>query len=177
MNIVVLTGSPHKNGTSALLAEQFIKGAKEAGHDIYRFDAAFRKVHPCIACDHCAKDVCVFQDDMVELSPKLLASDMIVFATPIYYFSFSAQLKMVIDRFYAYNQELIDAKKKAVLLATGGDEDAWSFDVIANLYHNLCKYLCLEDQGMVLAQNTFTREMIEQTTYPKQAYELGKALK
>ena len=53
MKIVVITGSPHKNGTSALLAAEFIKGAAEAGNEIYRFDAAFSQVHPCIGCDHC----------------------------------------------------------------------------------------------------------------------------
>ena len=53
MKILVVTGSPHKAGTSTLLAEQFIKGAAEAGHEVCRFDAAFKNVHPCIACERC----------------------------------------------------------------------------------------------------------------------------
>ena len=64
MKILVLTGSPRKNGNSNTLAEHFIKGAKEAGHTVVRFDAATKNVHPCIACNRCGMDGdCVFQDD------------------------------------------------------------------------------------------------------------------
>ena len=66
MKVVVITGSPHTNGTSAFLAEKIIKGATDAGHEIYRFDAADMDVHPCIACEKCHGEdaVCVFKDDM-----------------------------------------------------------------------------------------------------------------
>ena len=57
MHIVVITGSPHKQGTSFLLAQKFIRGATEAGHTVFRFDAAFEKVHPCIGCDACAANL------------------------------------------------------------------------------------------------------------------------
>lgn len=53
MNIVIITGSPHRHGTSALLVERFTQGAVEAGHQVFRFDAAFQKIHPCIACRRC----------------------------------------------------------------------------------------------------------------------------
>jgi len=62
MKILVITGSPRKKGNSSILADSFIKGAEEAGHTVYRFDAAFKKVHPCIACDHCGMDgPCIFK--------------------------------------------------------------------------------------------------------------------
>lgn len=54
MKVTVITGSPHKKGTSALLADKFIEGAKESGHEVLRFDAAFEEVKPCLACDYCA---------------------------------------------------------------------------------------------------------------------------
>lgn len=64
MKILVLTGSPRKNGNSGTLADFLIRGAKEAGHEVVRFDCAFRKVHPCIACNRCGMNgPCVFQDD------------------------------------------------------------------------------------------------------------------
>lgn len=86
MKIVVITGSAHKNGTQNCLAENFIKGASETGHEIYRFDAAFKNVHPCIGCDHCYKtgDGCVFKDDMMELNHKLIEADAVVFVSPIF---------------------------------------------------------------------------------------------
>ena len=104
MRIVVLTGSPRKNGNSNYLAEQFIKGAKETGHDIFRFDCAFKRVEPCHACNRCGMNgTCIYDDDFLELRPHLINADMVVFASPMYYFGLSAQLKRVIDRFYAIN--------------------------------------------------------------------------
>ena len=73
MKIVVLTGSPRKNGNSAYLAEQFIKGAEEQGHEVFRFDCAFKQVEPCRACNRCA---CILNDDFQELRPKLIEADM-----------------------------------------------------------------------------------------------------
>lgn len=104
MKILVLTGSPRKNGNSKTLADNFIKGATEAGHEIVRFDAAQKDVHPCIACNSCGMNgPCVFKDDFEFVRKHIADADMVVFATPMYYFGFSAQLKTVIDRFYAIN--------------------------------------------------------------------------
>lgn len=104
MKILVLTGSPRKNGNSNTLADNFIKGATEAGHEIVRFDAAQKDVHPCIACNSCGMNgPCVFKDDFEFVRKHIADADMVVFATPMYYFGFSAQLKTVIDRFYAIN--------------------------------------------------------------------------
>lgn len=79
MHIVMITGSPHKKGTSALLADEFIRGAKEKGNSVYRFDTAFECVHPCIGCEtcKCGDNPCVFQDAMMELYPELKKSDMV----------------------------------------------------------------------------------------------------
>ena len=95
MKILVITGSPHQKGTTAVLAEQFIKGAEEAGHDIFRFDAAFHDIHPCIACERChtTDKGCTFQDDMQELNPKLLEAEAVVFVSPVYYYAINAQIK------------------------------------------------------------------------------------
>ena len=81
MYIVMITGSPHRHGTSALLADEFIRGATESGHAVFRFDAAFECVHPCIGCDtcQCGKKPCVFQDGMNYLYPELQKVDMVVF--------------------------------------------------------------------------------------------------
>ena len=105
MKVTVITGSPHKKGTSALLADEFIRGAQEAGWDTFRFDAAFEKVTPCLGCDRCGIGAapCVQKDAMQKLMPELLTSQVVALVTPLYYFGFSAQIKTVIDRFYANN--------------------------------------------------------------------------
>ena len=116
MNIVLLTGSAHRSGTTATLAREFQRGAEDAGHEVFRFDAAFHDVHPCIGCDRCRREgVCTFAaDDMKRLNPHLLAAEAVVFVSPIYYFDLSAQLKAVIDRFYA-NDDALHGGKRALL--------------------------------------------------------------
>jgi multimeric flavodoxin WrbA len=175
MKITVITGSPRKNGTSFLLADEFIKGAKEAGHEIYRFDAAEKKPAPCIACNGCdPSGVCVVHDSMDELTPKVKEADVLVFVSPTYFMSVSAQIKAAIDRFYAYGPGL--SGKKAVLLATSHSPADEVMGPLVGIYENMVKYLGWEDCGRILADGCAEREDIEATDFPKQAYELGKSI-
>ena len=85
MRIAVLKGSPNVNGSSNMLADNFIKGAKEAGHEIVEIDAAHADISPCIGCVHCGYEgECVLSDDMDEFRKEILKSDMLVFVTPLY---------------------------------------------------------------------------------------------
>jgi multimeric flavodoxin WrbA len=177
MKIVVLTGSPHKKGTSFLLADKFIEGAIEAGHDVFRFDCAFKEVGPCMGCDHCIRhnSVCIQEDDMLELNPKLIEADLIVFCTPLYYYGMTSQIKTVIDRFYANNSKLMGGKK-AILLATAADNLNWTMEALIHHYEIICKYLGYENIGMVLGTGCYVRSDIENSDYPNEAYKLGKNL-
>ena len=177
MKILVLTGSPRKNGNSATLADHFINGAKEAGHSVERFDAAFKKVHPCIACNACGMDgPCVFKDDFEFVRKHIIEADCVVFATPMYYFGISAQLKAVIDRFYAINGS-IHVPKKAVLLMTYANTAASEAMPIKSHYDVLLKYLGWTDAGQVIAPGVWPVGAIKGTKYPEQAYRLGKNLR
>ena len=113
MKIVVLTGSPRKNGNTNHMADEFIRGAKEAGHEVFRFNTATSEVHHCLGCNHCGMDgPCVYDDDFTKvLRPEIIKADLVVFCSPMYYFGFSAQLKATIDRFYAINGTLHTHKK------------------------------------------------------------------
>lgn len=175
MNIAVITGSPHRRGTSALLADEFIRGATEAGHEIYRFDAAFEELHPCQGCDRCGMGSrpCVWKDSMTKLNPELLKADGVVLVTPLYYFGFSAQIKTVIDRFYA-NSYSFTGGKKAALLATAWDANNWTMEALTAHYHTLTRYMRWQDAGMVLAVGCGTRSDIERSQFPAQAYQLGQ---
>ena len=165
MNILVITGSAHKKGTSSYLADAFIKGAEEAGHAVCRFDAAFKNVHPCI-----------FKDDMQELNPELLKAEAVVFVSPIYYYDINAQIKAVIDRFYANNSVLKGADKKAVLMLTYGDETEESAEGAIASYNGMVKYLEWKNAGIVSAKGCYVLDDIINSEYPKQAYEIGKSL-
>lgn len=177
MKITVITGSPHRKGTSALLAEQFILGAGGAGHEVFRFDAAFEKVAPCLGCGHCGMGdrPCVHRDGMDALSPKLLEADAIALVTPLYYFGMSAQLKAVVDRFYAINTHLMGSGKRACLLAAAYDPIEALGDLVSQ-YRTILTYLKWEDAGMVLAHGCGTRADIERTDFPQKAHRLGRAI-
>ena len=155
MKIVVLTGSPRKNGNSAYLAEQFIKGAEEKGHEVFRFDCAFKQVEPCRACNRCSMDgPCILNDD----------------------FGISAQMKRVIDRFYAINGQIKGAPKKAAFLMTYADTSRKEAEPMLVHYHTLMDYLGWTSVGEVVASGVWTAGSVKSTDYPQQAYRLGKSL-
>lgn len=97
MKIVVLKGSPNINGSSNLLAAEFIRGAEEAGHSTQVIDAAHADIHPCTGCIHCGYEgPCVQKDDVDQIRQIILEADMLVFVTPLYYYGMSAQLKTLV---------------------------------------------------------------------------------
>ena len=176
MKILILTGSPRKNGNSNTLANHFTQGAEEAGHQIVRFDAAFKNVHPCTGCNSCGMNgPCIFKDDFEFVRQHIVDADMVVFATPMYYFGISAQLKTVIDRFYAVNGQ-IHRPKKAALIMTYADNSPEKEGVIINHYNVLLNYLGWQDAGQIIAPGVWPVGAVNHTAYPRQAYELGKSL-
>ncbi len=177
MKITMITGSAHRTGTTAVLADAFAKGAAEAGHEVYRFDAGFKKVHGCIACEKChtTTDGCVFKDDMEELNPHLLEAEAVVFVSPIYYYDINSQVKAVIDRFYA-NDAALHNNKKSVLMTAMYDDTMKSADGANLSFRNMTEFLGWEIAGIINAENCPDEEAIKKTDYPKMAYELGKSL-
>ncbi len=176
MRILVLTGSPRRNGNSNTLAEHFIRGAKEAGHEVARFDAAFRTVHPCMGCNHCGMNgPCVFQDDFGFVREHLVEAELVAFATPMYYFGFSAQLKAVIDRFYAINGQ-IHVPKRAVLMMTYANSAASEAVPIETHWRTLLRYLGWQDAGQIIVPGVWPVGAVNRTDYPERAYRLGRGL-
>ena len=178
MKIVILEGSPNKNGSSNMLTEQFRKGAEEAGHSVQMIDAAHANIHPCIGCIHCGYEgPCVQKDDVNEIRQKILAADMMVFVTPLYYYGMSAQLKILIDRFCAFNSSIQRKHMKSALLAVAWNSDTWTFEALESHYDTLVRYLNLKDQGRVLGKGCGTPEMTRHSVYLQEAYNLGRNLK
>ncbi|MDE6502300.1 MAG: flavodoxin family protein [Ruminococcus sp.] len=175
MKVLVITGSPHKKGTTAVLTEQFIKGAEEAGHEVCRFDSAFMNVHPCIACEKCHKTDtgCAFKDDMEKINPELVSADVIVFVTPIYYYGMNAQIRTVIDRFYA-NDASLHGNRKTALMVTMADDTMESAEGAIASFKGMANYLDWEISGMVIGVDCGDVSALEKTDYPEQAYNLGK---
>ena len=131
--ILVLTGSPRVGGNSDLLAAAFVEGAKEAGHAVHVFAAGRANIGGCRACNACFSQnrPCVFEDDFSRLDSYLREAEVIVLASPLYWYDFTAQLKAVIDRLSAIEvyrlitQGSLNWRDRGVVLAPGcGDKGA-----------------------------------------------------
>ena len=177
MKIVVLQGSPNANGSTAILVEEFARGARHAGHDVVRIDVAAADVAPCTGCVACGYEgPCVQHDGMDAVRTALLDADMVVFATPLYYYGMSAQLKTVIDRFCSANASITRRHLRCALLAVAWNADDWTFDALEAHYRTLVRYLDMRDCGMVLGRGCGTPAMTRRTKYPQAAFDLGASL-
>ncbi|MBP3730903.1 MAG: flavodoxin family protein [Mailhella sp.] len=177
MKIIVFHGSPNKNGSTKILVDSFIKGASATGHEVDLIDVAHANLHPCGGCVHCGYEgPCVQKDDMEVLRKKILASDMMVFATPLYYYGMSAQLKTLVDRFCAINSSITSKNMRSALLAVAWNADDWTFEALQAHYQTLVRYLNLKDQGMILGYGCGTPSMTQRSSYPDEAYRLGLSL-
>ena len=117
MRIAVLLGSPNRTGSSHILADYFRQGAEEAGHRVEMIDVAHAEIHPCTGCIHCGYEgPCIQRDAVESIRTKILSADMMVFVTPLYYYGMSAQLKVLIDRFCAFNSSIQRKRMKSALL-------------------------------------------------------------
>ena len=178
MKIVVLQGSPNRQGSSNLLAECFRQGAEEAGHTVELIDIAHAKIHPCAGCIHCGYEgPCAQKDDVDAIRAKILTADMMVFVTPLYYYGMSAQLKTLVDRFCAFNSSIHRKHMKSALLTVAWNSNDWTFDALEAHYKTLVRYLDFQDMGMVLGYGCGTPSATRHSAYPQQAYQLGNRLK
>lgn len=124
--VVVITGSPRKNGNSFAMTESFIKAAQEKGHSVTRFDAAMMEIGGCHACETCFSTgkACTFDDDFNKIAPAILEADALVFTMPVYWYSIPAQIKGVIDRIYSLVVGGKDISgKECALIACCEEED------------------------------------------------------
>ena len=178
MKITVITGSPRKNGTSNYMADEFIRGAEESGHEIYRFDSARKEIKHCLGCNACDMGTkpCIHKDDFIELKEHLSDSDVIVFVTPMYYFGMSSTLKKVIDRFYGIDSRLKEKSNKGFFISVQHAPVEAVKEPVNAHYKAILNWLNMENAGIINAIGIESVEHLKQTDYPKQAYESGKNL-
>ena len=178
LKILVLESSGNINGSSNMLAKEFIRGAEENGHEITVYNVIRKNIKPCLGCGHCGMaGACVLQDAYEnELKQLIKKTDMIVFVMPVYYYNWPAPLKVCVDRFYSFTMELTSMHKKTALLSVAWDNTDTVFNITKAYYEQICEYMQFDDQGMVLGKGCGTPAMTERSIYPQKAYELGKNL-
>ena len=177
--IVVITGSPRKNGNSFAMTDAFIKAAEAKGHKVTRFDAALKKVGGCHACATCFKTgkACSFDDDFNIIAPSILEADAVVFSPPVYWYSFPAQIKGVIDRLFSFCVAGKDvAGKECALITCCEEEDMSVMDGVRVPYERTAALLKWKSVGEVLIPSVLNEGDINKTDGCAQAAALAEKI-
>ncbi|MEE0510183.1 MAG: flavodoxin family protein [Peptococcaceae bacterium] len=177
-NIVVLHGSARRQGNTAQLVQAFVRGAEAAGHQVTVLSVATLRIHPCIGCERCATEpdhACFQKDDMTQVYAALVQADTLIIASPVYFYSISAQLKALIDRLHTPLRNTFVIKRVALLLVSGNTLPDM-FDAILLQYRMILRYFNIEDLGHILVSGV--REPGAITGHPslEEAYQLGKQM-
>jgi NAD(P)H-dependent FMN reductase len=174
-SIVVLSGSPRKDGNTIRLTEAFLAGARAANKQTALFQVAGLHIGGCLGCEHCSshQGVCVQQDDMPPILDALRKADALVLASPVYYFSFSAQIKLAIDRFYALIRVGMPITRAALLMTCGDSSMAAGAPAMAS-FRQICALQRWEEAGIIIAPGLHTPGEIEGRAELEQARLLGE---
>lgn len=154
MKILVLNGSPRANGNTRAMVDAFAEGAHEAGHAVEVVDVCRKQVAGCRGCEYChtkGDGACVQRDDMAEIVDAINASDMLVLASPIYYFGLTAQLQAVVHRFYA--QGVFPSLSKTALFLSSGSSDVYD-GVVYEYRKTFTEWMKIEDAGIFTAHGS-----------------------
>ena len=152
MKVLVLCGSPRVNGSTQAMADAFAEGAKEAGHEVTVINVARRKINGCLACEYChtkGHGACIQKDDMQEIYPLLMEAEALVLASPVYYFTMSAQLQAAVNRFYCVNKPP-KVTKMAMLLSSYSQH---VYDGAIDQYKGITNYCGIQDIGIITSWN------------------------
>ncbi|MDR1702536.1 MAG: flavodoxin family protein [Sporomusaceae bacterium] len=176
--ITLLTGSPRRGGNTDLLTDAFVKGALESGNEVFRFDTAALNIAACLDCKYCFQHAgeCEQKDDMQEIYTALRQSEVLVLASPIYFFDFSAQLKLAIDRMYNSVGRPYPIKECALLLVCA-DNDASVADGAINTYQAIYSYLNWQNLGIVLQTGVSDKGEITGKDALVKAKKLGESIR
>lgn len=181
--IVVLNGGPRSNGNTVALIREFTKGAETVGNTVSRFDLdrmTIRGCRGCLAGGRNKENPCVQKDDMQRIYPEYRDADVVVFASPMYYWGFTGQLKCVIDRLFAVAESFPDwamPYKEAVLLMAAGEASEANYAPMSDYYNSFLKHLGWKDLGRVIAGDVLQLGDIEGKPELNEAFELGKSIR
>ena len=175
--ILILEGSPRLNGNSCLLSDEFARGAEEAGCSVEKIAVARKRVAGCLGCNACYRNdgVCVQKDDMAEIREKMLEADVIVLASPIYFYSMTAQLKAVIDRTYAFFSQLA-GKTFYFIISCAATDAVFTENMQAALRGFTCCVSNSVEGGVILGIGANDAGDIRNSPAMEQAYQMGRGL-
>lgn len=189
-NILVVQGGGRPNGNTAQLIGAFVRGAEEAGHSVEVVSLTKTEVKGCMGCNACRYGKpCVIKDGFNALVPTIKAADLIVFASPLYFWTVSSRIKAFMERFYCIAEEDTAPPlgryekypvKDCALLMTSADNFFWTFEQATSYYQfAFVNYIGFTDKGMLLAGgcgDTNGKPQIDKTDWLDKAYKFGKTV-
>ena len=172
--VLVLSSSPRKNGNSDMLCDEFIKGAKESGNAVEKIRVAAKNITACLDCYYCKSHNgdCIHKDDMKEIMNKIIEADVIIMASPVYFYSINSNLKALIDRTVCRWLEVKD--KEFYYIVTMADEEPASADTALSCLRGYAD--CVEgakEKGVIIGYGLYEPGTVKDTLIMKEAYEKG----
>ena len=173
--VLILSGSPRKGGNSDLLCDEYLRGAKESGNQVEKVFLRSKKVAPCNACYYCKNSggKCAIPDDMAEILDKMQAADVIVMASPVYFYSIGAQMKAVIDRSVARWTNI--PNKEFYYIMTAAEDSDTVMDCTLECFRGFAA--CLDgaqEKGVIYGKGVYEAGAIKGLPAMREAYEMGK---
>ena len=175
-SVLVLSSSPRKGGNSDLLCDQFIKGAEEAGHQAEKVFLKDKKINYCTGCGTCFDTgKCSQKDDMAEVLEKMISADVIVMATPVYFFTLCAQMKTLIDRTCSRYTEI--NKKEFYLIVTAAVNNKPAMQRTIECFRGFTSCLSgAKEKGIVYGTGAWKTGEIKGKKSMNQAFKMGLAI-
>ena len=174
--VLILSGSPRKDGNSDILCNEFMRGAIESGNEVEKIRVAEKKIGFCTGCYACRNTgVCAIKDDMDEVMQKLIDADVIVLASPVYFYSIDAQLKALIDRTVCRWTEVKD--KEFYYIMTAADSGIESMETTLACFRGYAD--CVEgakEMGVIYGTGVYEKGEIKDKKAMLEAYEMGKRI-
>ena len=175
--VLILSASPRKGGNSDTLCDQFMKGAQEAGNEVEKLFLREKTIHYCLGCGACfnSKQPCPQQDDAAEVIEKMIAADVIVMATPVYFYTLNAQMKTLIDRCCAGYLEIRD--KEFYFIVAAAETSVAAMERTIDGFRGFLD--CLDnpqEKGVVYGVGAWHKGDIQGKPAMKRAYEMGRAV-
>jgi multimeric flavodoxin WrbA len=175
--VIVLSSSPRRGGNSDLLCDQFTAGALESGNDVEKIFLRDKKINYCTGCGTCIdrKGKCSQKDDMTEVLNKMVEADVIVMATPVYFYTMSGQMKTLIDRTCARYTEI--SNKEFYFIITAADESKPAMERTVEEFRGFT--YCLdepEEKGIIYGVGAWNKGEIKGMQVMEEAYGMGKAV-
>lgn len=171
--VLILSGSPRKGGNSDLLCDEFARGAAEAGHQVEKIRVAEKNIGYCRACYACKTGKCAIDDDMGQVLQQMIDADVLVLASPVYFYAIDAQLKAVIDRTVARWLEV--KNKEFYYIVTAAEEDKSAAEATLACFRGYAD--CVQgavEKGVVYGMGVYEKGKIKGTKAMTEAYEMGK---